>query len=172
MRHVIMMVSILLGLGGVAAAQAPTDTVRLSLDEAVQRALAQGIEMRLARAAVTSANGQVREAFSGALPQITGSLTYTRQFASIYEGFSGSDTGSNSLADLFANTPFGAPNAWNLQLQASQLLWSGGKVGAGLKAARSFRQVASLQQLCVITYVMPGEPPRSGWTTGWTPVQP
>src|SRR5204862_4808791 len=134
----------LAGLAGRSAAQAPTDSLRLTLDQAVQRALAQGVDMRLARATVLGANGQVRQALSGALPQVTGSLVYTRQFASIYQGLSGS--GTNSLDSLFQNTPFGAPNTWNLQLQATQLVWSGGKVGAGLAAAKSFRQAASLQQ--------------------------
>ena len=137
-----LMVMVLTGLAGRSAAQAPADSLRLTLDEAVQRALDQGVAMRLARATVLGANGQVRQAFSGALPQVTGSLVYTRQFASIYQGLGGSD----SLANLFKNTPFGAPNTWNLQLQATQLVWSGGKVGAGLAAAKSFRQAASLQQ--------------------------
>lgn len=142
MRHA-MLLTVLVGLAVPAAGQAPTDTVRLSLDDAVHRALERGTDIRLARAAVLKANGQVREAFSPALPQITGSLTYTRQFASIYSGLGSSGGG---LDTLFKNTPFGAPNTWNLQLQATQLLWSGGKVGAALSAAKSFRQVASLQQ--------------------------
>src|SRR6202795_2673919 len=129
MRY-LMLLSLLIGVAAPVVAQAPTDTIRLTVDDAVHRALEQGVDMRLARAAVTSANGQVREAFSPALPQITGSLTYTRQFASIYSGLGGS--GGGGLDTLFKNTPFGAPNTWNLQLQATQLLWSGGKVGAGL----------------------------------------
>ncbi len=120
-------------------AQAPGDTVRLTLDAAVSRALTQGDEMRLARAQLMDAGGQVREAMAGALPQVTGSLVYTRQFASIFQG-AASDT--SAIGKLFKNTPFGAANAWNFQLQASQLLWSGGKVGAGLSAARSFRDAA------------------------------
>jgi outer membrane protein TolC len=138
-----MMLSVLVSLAARAAAQAPTDTVRLTLDDAVRRGLERGVDMRLARAAVMSANGQVREAFSPALPQITGSLTYTRQFASIYSGLAGSGGG---LDTLFRNTPFGAPNTWNLEIKATQLVWSGGKVGAAVSAARSFRQVAALQQ--------------------------
>ncbi len=125
-----------------AAAQTPTDTVRITLDAAVRRALEQSDEIRLARADVMDANGRVREAFAGALPQITGSLVYTRQFASIYSDVA-ADT---STASLFKNTPFGAPNSWNFQVQATQLLWSGGKVGAGLSAAKSLRQAAGLQQ--------------------------
>src|SRR6266496_4343430 len=90
-----------------AGAQTPPDTLRLTLEQAVQRGLDQGFAMRVARAGVLEANGQVREALSSALPQITGSVTYTRQFASIYQGIGGSDTGSsNSLSKLFQNTPF------------------------------------------------------------------
>jgi outer membrane protein len=133
-----------MALAAPAAAQGSADTVRLTLDAAVKRALDQGFAMRVAHAGVLEANGQVREALSGALPQVTGSVTYTRQFASIFQGLGGS--GSDSIAKLFQNTPFGAPNTWNIQLQATQLLWSGGKVGAGLAAAKSVRQVASLQQ--------------------------
>lgn len=131
-----------------ALAQTPTptaaDTLRLTMEQAVRRALDQGVDMRLARANVLDASGQVREALSGALPQITGSVLYTRQFASIYQGLGGSDTSAFSKA--FQNTPFGAPNTWNVQLQATQILWEGGKVGAGLAAARSVRRIAALNQ--------------------------
>lgn len=125
-----------------AAAQTPSDTLHLTLDLAVQRALDRSFAMRLARADVLEANGQVREAMSAALPQVTGTLTYTRQFASIFEGLGGTDT--SSLGDLFKNTPFGAANAWNFQIQATQLLWSGGKVGSGLSAAKEARSIAAL----------------------------
>jgi len=126
-----------------AGAQTPGDTVRLTLDAAVRRALEQSEEIRLARAEVMDANGRVREALSGALPQVTGSLAYTRQFASIYQG-AAEDT--SAIAKLFKNSPFGAPNAWSFQIQATQLLWSGGKVGAGLSAARSLRQSVQLDE--------------------------
>ncbi|HVH10789.1 MAG TPA: TolC family protein [Gemmatimonadales bacterium] len=125
-----------------AAALAAPDTLRLSVTDAVRRAMAQSFGVRAARAAVRDADGQVRVAFAGALPQVTGSVLYTRQFASIYQGLGGSDT--SSLVKLFQHTPFGAPNSWNVQLQATQLVWSGGKVGAGLAAAREFRQIARL----------------------------
>jgi outer membrane protein TolC len=124
------------GLG----AQTPSDTVRLTLDEAVQRALTSGEEMRTARAQVREANGQVTEAWSAALPQVTSSVLYTRQFASIFEDLAPppGDTGGID----FSQTPFGAANAWNLELRASQLLWSSGKVGAALKGARAYRRGA------------------------------
>jgi outer membrane protein TolC len=111
------------------------------MDEAVRRALDSGEEMRRARAQVRDANGQVKEALAGALPQVTGSVVYTRQFASIFEDLAGDTT----IAPLFENSPFGAANTWNVELKASQLLWSGGKVGAGLAAAKAFRRGAAAQ---------------------------
>src|SRR5581483_3663740 len=144
MRTIAIAGLVLAALAGRSSAQTPADTLRLGLDDAVHRAVQQGVDMRVARAAVEEANGQVRQAFSGALPQVTGSVVYTRQFASIYQNLGGSN--SDSLANLFKNTPFGAANTWNFQLQATQLLWSGGKVGAGLGAAKSFRAAAALEQ--------------------------
>lgn len=123
------------------AAQSPADTVHLTLEEAVRRALAAGEEMRLARAQVQDADGQVREAAAAALPQVTGSLVYTRQFASIFQGASGDST----LGPIFKNSPFGAPNAWTAEVKASQTLFAGGKVGAGRTAAVAFRSAANAQ---------------------------
>src|SRR2546426_10490104 len=90
-----------------AAAQAPTDTLHLTLDAAVRRALDQGVDMRLARASVLDANGRGRQALSGGLPQGTGSLAYTRQFASIYQGLGGA--GGGSLRRPFQHTPLRPP---------------------------------------------------------------
>jgi outer membrane protein TolC len=143
MRRPILVTVLALLTGPPAGAQTPGDTVRLTLDAAVRRALEQSEEIRLARAQVMDANGRVREALSGALPQVTGSLAYTRQFASIYQGAT-EDT--SAIAKLFKNSPFGAPNAWSFQIEATQLLWSGGKVGAGLSAARSLRQSVQLDE--------------------------
>ncbi len=123
------------GLG----AQGTADTLRLSMDDAVKRALATGEEMRVARAQVRDANGTVTEAWSAALPHVTGSVSYTRQFASLYEDF-GVDT---VIAPIFANSPFGAANAWNVELRASQLLFASGKVGAALRGTKAYREAAN-----------------------------
>jgi outer membrane protein TolC len=123
-----------------AQARAQTDTLRLGLDQAIERALKQSEEVRLARAQVWETNGQVREVFAGALPQVNGGVTYTRQFASIFQGLGGG--GDTSFSNLFKKSPFGAPNAWAFDLTASQLLFSAGKVSAGLSAARAAREAA------------------------------
>ena len=125
------------------AAQEPVDTVRLTLDEAVRRSLEMGEEMRVARAQVGDARGQVREATAAALPEVRGSVVYTRQFASIFEGVGANDS---TFGPIFANSPFGAANAWNLEVTVRQTLFAAGKVGAGLRAAKAYR-LASEEQL-------------------------
>jgi outer membrane protein TolC len=131
---------------GQAPSQPNREVVSITLTQAVERALSQGEEMQTARAQYRDAQSQVREALAGALPQVNGSLTYSRQFASIYQSLgsgSGSDTG---VTNLFKNSPFGAPNSWNASVTASQVLYTAGKVGAGLKAAKAFRTGADAQQ--------------------------
>jgi outer membrane protein TolC len=124
------------------AAQGPVDAVRLTLDEAVRRSLEMGEEVRVARAQVDDARGQVRVATAEALPEVRGAVVYTRQFASIFEG-AGDDS---TFGPIFANSPFGAANAWNLEVTVRQTLFAAGKIGAGLRAAKAYR-LASEEQL-------------------------
>lgn len=124
-----------------AAAAVVTDTLRLSLDQAVERALENGTAMQAARAGVGIARGRIVEARSEALPRITSSVGYNRKFDSIFRGVT--DTDTSGLGDLFSNTPFGAVHGWSLDLTARQLLWSGGRVGAGLQAARAVNASAT-----------------------------
>jgi outer membrane protein len=128
---------------------APTDTLRLSLDDAVQRAQSHSEEMRTARANVKQTGGQVLQAVSQALPQISGSVVYNRKIESIYDGFSttssstssdsssGGDDGMGNLIKMFASK-----NTWTTTLSAQQLLWSGGKVGSALRTARAANRAA------------------------------
>jgi outer membrane protein TolC len=141
MRYILALAAAV--LAGPARAQTAGDTVKLTLDQAVQRALDQSEEIRLAQAQLDETDGQVREAFASALPQINGSVVYTRQFASIFSGLGGGNNGDTTFSNIFKNSPFGAPNSWAFQLTASQTLFSSGKVGAGLSAAKSARQAAS-----------------------------
>lgn len=129
---------------GAALAAAPAaadgDTLRLSLDEALDWAIRHGPEVRIADLAVRAANGRVQEAMAPAFPQVNGTLTYGRKFDSIFRSAE-ADTGfAGMLSDLFANTPFASVHSWTAEITASQLLWSGGRVGAGLAAARAYRK--------------------------------
>jgi len=116
---------------------APGDTVHLTLEQAVARALGAGTDMQIAQAAVGVAEGRVKEVLAQALPQVTGTVSYNRKLDSIFRGISEQDT--SGLGEIFANSPFGAIHGWTLEMTASQLLWSSGRVGAGISAARAVR---------------------------------
>jgi outer membrane protein TolC len=156
----------------VASAQdaAMTDTVQLSLAEALAQALDESEEIRLARSQVVLASAQVSSARSAVLPQVNANFGYTRTLASV---FSGASTPSlpdslrfepdptlpldqrvayledrtpqaaiGALSGLFSDLPFGRDHAYTASLSGSQLLYSGGRAGAALNIARDYRLAA------------------------------
>ena len=155
-------------------ARPATDTtvVLLSLEEAVARAVGQSEEVRLARAAVDLADAQVTAARSAALPQLDATVAYTRTFESAFSGGgaveipdslrfepdptlpleervryleeNADNAALGALGGLFGNLPFGRPNAYTAALNGTQVLYSGGRVGAALKIARDYREAARL----------------------------
>jgi outer membrane protein len=143
-RLVLLVVATLLlpataGARRVPPAPPPTDTLRLGLDEAIQRALAHSEDIRTARANVQQTQGQVLQAVSQALPQISGSILYDRKLESLFSGMA-ADTGV--FGAILKNSSFAATHAWTVDLTAQQLLWSGGKVGAALRTARAANKAA------------------------------
>ena len=155
------------------SAAAEGDTVALSLDDALGRAFGKSEEVRLARSAVELAETQVTSARSVALPQINGSLNYTRTFQSPYGGSGAGfqipdslrfepdstasmaeriryleknapNAGLEGLGGLFGNLPFGQEHAYVASVNASQLLYSGGRTGAAMKIARQYGTQARL----------------------------
>ena len=152
-----------------ATATAPVP-IRLSMEDAVRRALASGDEVRLAEAAVRQARGQVTQAWASALPEVRGSLTYQRTFASVFSSGGGStgpvlppfnpDTTqpvsdrlryleeeypnmlSRGIGSLFSSLPFGRQNTYIYAITVSQTLFQGGKVGAGIRGAHAFERAA------------------------------
>src|SRR5690606_2651326 len=49
-----------------------------------------------------------------------------------------------ALGGLFSDLPFGQENAYTASLSGSQLVYSGGRVGAALNIARNYRQASEL----------------------------
>jgi outer membrane protein TolC len=151
---------------------APTgDTLALTLEQAVARATGQSQEMRLARAEVDLADAQVTAARSAALPQLDGSINYTRTFDSPFRtsGITVPDSlrfepdtnaslmervryleeraptaGLGGIGSLFGNLPFGQQNAYVAALTGTQTLFAGGRVGAALRIADEYRGAARL----------------------------
>ena len=124
------------------------DTLRISLSEAVARALAESEEIAAARAMVNQAASQVTQATSAALPQLTGSFTYNRAIKTIFDNINfgpPADSADDSMSDLFSDLPFGRRNTYIANVQLSQLLFSGGSVGAARQVARRFRSAAEDQ---------------------------
>lgn len=152
-----------------APARAAREPLRLSMEDAVRRALETGDEIRVARAQVQQAHGQVTQAWASALPEIRGSLTYQRTFASVFStgGGSGTPIGPFSpdttasdaariryleqqynntvprgIGELFSNLPFGRANTYIAAVTVNQTLFQGGKVGAGIRGAHAFERAA------------------------------
>src|SRR5690606_5769983 len=71
-----------------AAQEAATDTMDLSLPDAAALALGESEEILLARSQVALAGVQVASARSAVLPQVNASFGYTRTLASIFSGAS------------------------------------------------------------------------------------
>jgi outer membrane protein TolC len=158
--------------GGASAqgAVATTDTVTLSLEQAEERALEESEEIRLARSSVDLARSQVTEVRAQALPQLNANVGYTRTLASVFQQAAAPEVPDSlrfspdptrplaervayledkapaaalgALGGLFSNLPFGRENAYTASLSGSQLLYSGGQVGAAMSIARSYRSAA------------------------------
>jgi outer membrane protein TolC len=161
------------------SAQAASTTARtLSLEEAVRKAEGASETVGIARAGVTRANGELRQARSELFPQLSGTASYTRALASEFEGLSlgppddrpfcqpflppssaltadqrldsleaGLQLTSDCQADSgfdFSNLPFGRRNTWRLGLNATQTIFSGGRVFAQSHAAEATRRTAEI----------------------------
>lgn len=146
------------------------DSTPVALEDAIARAVGQSDEIRLARSQVDLAAAQVQTARSDAFPQLNANLGYTRTFASAFSGGGGftlpdslkfePDTtrslaervryledkapsaGLGGLGALFGNLPFGQANAYTATLSGTQALYSGGKLGAGVKIAGEYLEAA------------------------------
>ena len=148
------------------------DTLSLTLEQAVARGVSEGQEVGLARTQMEQARQQTRLVKSEAMPQLSANIGYTRTFASAFSGGGGftlpdslkfepdstaslaervryleenaPNAGLGGLGSLFGNLPFGQKNAYVATLNGSQPLFSGGKLGAGLKIAKELEASAQL----------------------------
>jgi outer membrane protein TolC len=115
---------------GRVAPAAPADSLRLSLADAVERALRTADETRLAAAQVNVAEAQVLTARAGALPSLRVSGSYTHQI-------------ENARAQAVGQI-FNQPNTYNVNANLSQNLFQGGREFAAMRAASRIRTAARL----------------------------
>jgi outer membrane protein TolC len=145
-RWLVPVILSLLGRATSSAAQEPgsTDTLRLSLAEAVARALEESEEIAFTRARVDQAASQVTQATASALPHLSAGLTYNRAIKTIFDDIEfGAPDSADGSQDVFSDLPFGRPNTYVATVQLSQLLFAGGSVGAARRAATLYRSAAT-----------------------------
>ncbi len=112
-------------------AQQP-DTLRLSLPEAVERALGSSDEIRLAAATTDVADAQLVTARADALPQLRFSGTYSHVFESAR---------AQAVGQIFNQ-----PNTYNMNANLSQTIFQGGRGIAGWRAASRVREASRLTE--------------------------
>lgn len=131
-----------------AAHTAPT---ALSLGDALRMAEQRALGVQAAQAGADRARGQLRQANSQRLPQVNGSASYQRaiqnQFQAISEQFP-PDTSAGGGGDGIANSPlaaiFAAPNTFVFTLNATQNIWTAGRLSAQRAGAESGRDAADI----------------------------
>ncbi|MDQ3949254.1 MAG: TolC family protein [Gemmatimonadota bacterium] len=107
-----------------------TDTLRLSVEDAVTRALRSSDEAQLALARVEVADAQLTVARASGLPQLRLNTTYTRAF-------------KNARATAVGQL-FNQPNTYNVNLNLSQTVFQGGRIAAASRAASAVREASRL----------------------------
>ena len=110
---------------------ARADTLPLTLDAAIARAVRDGDETRLAAAQLDAAEAQITGARAAGLPQLRVSSTYSHQL-------------ENARAQAVGSI-FGQSNTYNSGASLSQPLFQGGRVVAAARAANRVGEAARLE---------------------------
>lgn len=129
MKNSILLIIALAAVATPARAQI-RDSLPLSLEGAVTRAIDVGDEVLLSRAQVDLADAQVTTARAGGLPQLRLTSTYNHTFE---------NARANAVGQIFNQ-----PNTYNTNANLSQSLFQGGRVFAGFRAAGRLRSAARL----------------------------
>ena len=112
---------------------APTsDTLRLSIEEAVTRAVRQSDETRLAAAQLDVTEAQITTARAAGLPQLRLNSSYTQVIE---------NARANIVGQVFAQA-----FTYNTNANLSQTIFQGGRIFAGTRAAADARRAARFDQ--------------------------
>ncbi|HEX2166771.1 MAG TPA: TolC family protein [Longimicrobiales bacterium] len=113
--------------------------VRVSLADAIDRALRSSEVVDVAEAGLLRARGDRYQGRSGFLPKVGGTVGYTRTLSSEFEalrGVPGDSTGGRPF-DGLGDLPFGQANRYDIGLQATQTVFSGGRIIARSRVAEA-----------------------------------
>ena len=141
-RMILALCSMFLFLTGmtstwVLAAESP---MIITLEDAWELATKYNKDLQIAQEQVTVADGQVREAWSAALPNLSASGQYQRNLETpvFYISMTDPNTGQEETQTF----KMGEDNAYAGVLTVEQPLWLAGKIGLGLKAAKLYRNLS------------------------------
>jgi len=124
--------------------------IKVNLNAAIDLALENNESYLIAKKEVDRASSQVMEAASGALPQLTGGLTYLRNWKV--------PTGVFQFGNETVKIKFGTDNTYTADLTLRQPLYSGGRTIAAFSIARLYKKLsretvrAAAQELKVQVY--------------------
>jgi len=115
--------------------QIPTN---ITLDDAVKIAVRQNPQILLAIQTIEQTRGQIITVRAQALPNVALSGVYSQQDPRLLRSSSSSSTTtSGTSSTIGSGSSFGANDkTWDISIQATQLLYSGGQVGAAIKIAK------------------------------------
>lgn len=126
--------SLLAALPAIHAADSPASSAPgLTLQDCLDLALKQNPSVLKAREEIRRTQGVIVEARAQAIPQVTASGNYSRIDKNAIDSFPGT-------TNVFKNQE----QPWSAQIEASQLVYSGGRVSAALRAAKLIDQIAAL----------------------------
>ncbi len=128
-----------------AVAQPPR-AQRISLDDALRTAAKVSYALAAASAGVDAARANVTAARSGYFPQVTVTASYLNTIESEYDALFASSNTSNMLGTGFEALPFGQAHTWRAGIDAQQLIWDGGKTGAGIAGAKANLRIIELDE--------------------------
>ncbi len=132
--------------GHLEAAELAPETRLLSHEDAIRLALQQNAELLAARKEIARTLGLVMEVRAQALPQIRLTGEYRETDDALRENSERSEE-SGPVAPDNVSAPEGGDRIWNVAIEASQLIYAGGKVRAATKLAR-FTRDQSYFSLC------------------------
>jgi len=112
------------------------ETLNLSLEKAIDRALENNEEVLISRNDVRNADAMVREAWADAYPDITFSGLYTRNIKQPVFFFPDPVTGEQMAFRI------GSKNAYSMTLNVDQPLFQSGKIFGGIQAASLFKKAS------------------------------
>ena len=130
-KHIFLFIFFLIfSFNDVIAFSDKNDKIVLTLETSLEIAKKNNRDILIAQEETKKAGGRVREAWSGALPQISMSTIYNRNI--MKPAF------FLTIEDKTQKIEIGSNNSYQNILSLNQPLWLGGKVGTALKIARAY----------------------------------